>query len=350
MRFLRSAAFLAALALTGFAPVISTAQPSTPLPPCGTGVKVSFVCDVSRPEDLVQAPGTDWIVVANLADARRPGSGGLTLINDKTRVASRVTWRPGKARGAYKACAAAPDPMKYSGHGLSIRPAGRGRSTLFVVSHGGREAIEVFDIDARRGVPTVTWAGCIPAPPGSQLNSVTALADGRVFATDFVRPPLAIIDALAGRNTGAVYMWKPGGAFEKLAGTDLPGPNGIEVTPDKRHLFVAVTGTSTVLRYELAAMDKAPTAIKTDFRTDNLRWAPDGRLLLAGPGTAPNCSQRCSTVVVGALDPKTMALTELIRTPAEPDFQGLSSALVVGKTLWLGSYLADRAAYAPLAK
>ena len=41
------------------------------------------------------------------------------------------------------------------------------------------------------------------------------------------------------------------------------------------------------MRYELADTTKAPLAIKTDFRTDNLRWGPDGKLLLAGPGVDP---------------------------------------------------------------
>jgi hypothetical protein len=43
-----------------------------------------------------------------------------------------------------------------------------------------------------------------------------------------------------------------------------------------------------------------------------------------------------------------MKLTEVYRGPPESGFQGLSSALIVGKTLWLGSYMSDRAAYVGL--
>jgi hypothetical protein len=135
----------------------------------------------------------------------------------------------------------------------------------------------------------------------------------------------------------------------------LPGANGVEVSRDRKYLFVAVTGTSSVMRYDLADTAKAPLSIKTDFRTDNLRWGPDGKLLLAGPGVDANCKPgpgvRClGTPVVGALDPATMKLDIVYRGPPEPSFQGLSSALIVDKTLWLGSYMTDRVAYTALGR
>ena len=43
-----------------------------------------------------------------------------------------------------------------------------------------------------------------------------------------------------------------------------------------------------------------------------------------------------------------MEVTRLLTTPAEPAFQGLSSALIVDGVLWLGSYNTDRIAYTPL--
>lgn len=335
-------------------PALAPAQTPAAPPPCtGHGVKLSFICDVNNPEDLVQVPGVDWIIASNFANAQRPGSGGLTLIDPASRKATRVAIGAGKAAAPFDRCPGPLDFSKFSAHGLNIRSLSIGKARLLVVGHGGREAIEVFDVASGKGAPTMTWAGCIPSPAGANMNSVTQLSDGRVIVSDFVHAPLTMGDALQGKNTGAVYAWKPGGAFEKLPGTDLPGPNGIEVTPDRKYLFLAVTGASSVLRFELADTAKPPQAIKTDFRTDNLRWGPGGKLLLAGPGTDPNCKPgpgvRCfGTAVVGALDPGTMKLTEVIRTPPEPGFQGTSSGLIVGKTVWLGSYMADRVAYAGL--
>lgn len=318
--------------------------------PCAPGAKLQYVCGVSRPEDLVQVPGSDWIIASGLVDPGQAG-GGLTLIDARSRRAAKAALSPGRARAPFQACPGPLDPSRFSAHGLNIRPAGAGRATLYVVGHGGREAIEVFDVDTRDGAPKIAWAGCIPAPAGAQMNSVAALADGRVAATDFYHAPMTMTDALAGRNTGAVYIWRPGGVFEKLPGTDLPGPNGVEVSPDGEWLFVAVTGTSSVMRYDLAAPQAPPKQVKTAFRSDNLRWAPDGRLLLAGPGPAPGCQPAgasCEGATVGALDPASLAVTLLLQAPPEPGFPGHSAAVIAGGALWLGSWQADRVAYVPM--
>jgi len=356
MKTFRLAPVAVAAALTVGALASANAQPSqAPAPPaCTPGASLQFVCGMPNPEDLVQVPRTDWIIVSSMQTAQRAGSGGLYVLDPKTRTQSKVKLTLAEPRAPFKACRGPLDPVRFSAHGLNIQPGRGGRSTLYVVGHGAREAIEVFDV-ATSGTkePSMTWIGCIHAPDGAMMNSVAALSDGRVVATDFLHAPATMQDALAGRTTGAVYIWKPGGAFQKLPGTEQPGPNGIEVTPDRKHLFVAVSGTSSVLRYELANTAKGPVTTKTDFRTDNLRWGPDGKLLLAGPGTDPNCrpstTVRCGmTSVVGALDPKTLALTEVVRTGSEPSFPGVSSALIVGQTVWLGSYNADRVASAPL--
>jgi sugar lactone lactonase YvrE len=353
---MRRIAVLAAVLATTAPPLVQAQPAAPPAPPAcsAAGVKASFICGMRNPEDLVQIPGSNWIIGSGLAVANQSGSGGLILIDAEKKTAARVSLNPAsKPKAQFAACPGPLDGQKFSAHGLSILQQGRGKARLFVVGHGGREAIEVFDVAMSKGSPLLEWVGCVPAPAGAQMNSVVGLADGRIVATDFYHAPFTMGDALQGKNTGAVFAWKPGSAFTKLAGTDLPGPNGVEVSRDRKYLFVAVTGTSSVMRYDFADTSKAPQAIKTDFRTDNLRWGPDGKLLLAGPGTDANCKPgpgvRCfGTPVVGALDPSTMKLTEVYRGPPEPGFQGLSSALVVGKTLWLGSYMSDRVAYVGL--
>jgi hypothetical protein len=59
---------------------------------------------------------------------------------------------------------------------------------------------------------------------------------------------------------------------------------------------------------------------------------------------------RCGALSVVALDPNTLALTTLMHTPLEARFNALSSALVVGNTIWLGSPVGDRVAYTELAR
>lgn len=350
MKRLAATAAAAAVTMLG-APTIAPAQQGAPTaPPCtGQGAKLSYICGLRTPEDLVQVPGTNWIIASGFAASNAPG--GLALIDGDAKTGARVPFAT-----AAKPTAGCPGPLdaaKFSAHGLNIRAAGRGKARLYVVGHGAREAIELFDVVSGKDRPTITWVGCIPAPAGARFNSVVPLKDGRVIATDFTHEGFTTADAAMGKITGAVYLWRPGGTFEKLPGTDLPGPNGVEVSPDEKQLFVAVTGTSSTLRYELANTAKAPIAVKTEARTDNLRWGPDGKLLLAGPGPDLTCKAEPGKVCgqapgVLALDPKTMTVTNIYRGPAEPGFPGTSSALIVGKTLWFGSYQADRVAYTPL--
>ncbi len=361
MRALAIAAATAAGLLGAGALGLAAGQPPAPATAsCTPGAKLSYICGLRAPEDLVKVPDGPWIIASGLADAQRPGSGGLYLINETAKTSTKVTLpATGAARAPYDRCPGPLNPQTLSAHGLSIRAQGRGRAHLFVVGHGGREAIEVFEVASGSAAPSVTWIGCIPAPAGAYMNSVTALADGRVLATNFYNAPFTMQDGREGKDTGWVMQWKPGGAFEKLGGTDLPTPNGIELTPDYKWLFVASSGTGRVMRYDMNDTWRAPTFIDPKLRADNLRWAPDGKLLLAGPGPEPGCTPPTNPTpgtanpcrqgpAVVALDPVSLKTTDILRIAPEAAFPGHAAALISGKTLWLGTYNGDRVAYAPL--
>lgn len=353
---------LSALAAFAAFALFAAAQPSPAQPPgggaqaanCDPGAAVRFVCGVRNPEDLVLIPGTDWIVGSQWVMNVGQGPGGLFLIDRKAHTATKLPAPAGVARKPFSACEGPPVLARLSTHGLHVRSAGRGKAILYAVGHGGREAIEVFDIRIpRSGPPEVTWAGCIMAPTGATMNAVAPLADGRVIATDFYDAPLTLGDAQAGRDTGAVYIWKPGGAFSKMPGTEMAAPNGLEITPDGKYMFVAEWGKSIIKRFEVAAPERAPWSMQLTFRADNVRWAPDGRLLMAGPGPASGCAPgaRCPMIpVVGALDPRTLTLTMVKEGPAERAMGAISTALIVGDELWTGSYGGDRVAYQPAPK
>ncbi len=320
--------------------------------PCAPASGLQFICGLPAPEDLVQVPGTSWIIVSSFAgiDPTKPATGGLALIDTATRTTSTVSIDAASvARAPYDACSAPPRAALFSSHGLNIRAEAAGLSTLFVVGHGDREAIEVFKVDASTKKPSLSWIGCIPAVKGAFNNSVVALPDGRVLITDFLHAPATFADLYANRKTGAVEQWTPGGGFKKLPGTDMSGANGIEVSADLRHVFVADSGSAKVLRYELAATDKPPLVIDPGFRVDNLRWSGDGQLLLAGANPGPGCApadRQCPRLLIAkALDPNSLALTPLLEVRAMPGFTNLSSALIVGGVLWLGSPEGDRVAH-----
>jgi sugar lactone lactonase YvrE len=244
-------------------------------------------------------------------------------------------------------------------HGLSLRPAQTGLYSLYATNHGGRESIEIFEVDARNATPSAAWTGCVLLPDKLAANSVAAFSDGALVATVLTLPGKTFEDVWAGRNTGVVLMWTPGSKdFRTLAGTELPGNNGIETSADNREFFVASTGLKRIVAFSRANPSKPlRSAQLKEFAPDNVRLVGD-RLITVGMidderscGGAPKkpADIQCPRGwIADAIDPKTMAITELARGPAAPPYTGSATAMPVGDTLWLSSFTADRVAYRAL--
>jgi sugar lactone lactonase YvrE len=328
-------------------------------PACTPAGGLSFVCGVQNAEDLVVVPNTRWMVASGMA----PGS-GLHIVDTQAKTV-RSLYAVGTANAQadktkYASCPGALDAKQAVLHGLSLRPAANGRFTVYATNHGGRESVEVFELDASAAAPTATWIGCVLTPNNMALNSVAAFTDGSLVATVLILPGKTFEDAFAQRNTGAVLAWKTGDKmFQLLPGTELSANNGIETSPDDREFYVVSTTTKRIVAY---ARDKPGVALRTaqlkEFGPDNVRWTADNRLITAGMldnepacGGAPKTEEgiRCPRgYVVVTIDPKTMAVTEIARGPATPSFTGTAIAMRVGNELWLGSFFSDRIAYRSL--
>ena len=333
---------------------------------CGPAGGYAFVCGMKSPEDLVRVPGTRWIIASGMAP-----DAALYLVDAQAK--SWTELYPGESpraehdTKAFGACPGAPAGQGFVTHGLNIRPGRDGRSTLYVVVHGAREAIEFFDVDANGDRPVLTWKGCVPTPDGMEANSVASLSDGSLLVTIPLHKGIPIGVALAGKPTGGVYRWSPGEpGMTKVAGTDLPYANGIEVSADGKEFYVASSGLATVLAY--SNTDPARLLRQTGpltFIPDNLHAGPDGRLLTAGLDIADaacgNVKQseefsleefascpRPFTVV--AVDPASMQVDVIATGPANPNFSNITMALPVDGELWIGTFAGDRVAYGPAAR
>jgi hypothetical protein len=148
---------------------------------------MQFVCKQQGPEDVIVVPGSQWV----LASAYE-GTGGVTLIkvSDRTSIVAYPS-AAAKSRFDSKAFAGCPGPPdtakgKFLTHGLSLQAGKNAVHRLLVVAHGGRESVEVFELDARPATPVLTWLGCAVAPDPVGLNSVRWLADGGFIATNFL--------------------------------------------------------------------------------------------------------------------------------------------------------------------
>jgi sugar lactone lactonase YvrE len=323
-----------------------------------------FVCGPQNAEDLVLVPGTRWILSSGMA----PGT-AILLIDSQTKNWTELypadMPRAQQNMETYGACPGSPDPNNFITHGLNLRPGENGHSTLYVVGHGGREAIEVFDVNASGAKPVMTWTGCVMLPEGMAANSVASFSDGSLLVTVPLHPGKTIEDAFAGDLTGAVYQWSPGDSgFEMVHGTELPYANGIEVSADEQEFYVVSSVLYTVVAYSRSNPSRQLRSTRPmAFVPDNVHMGSDGSLITAGMviddpicGSVQNSEEfdleefaACPRPFIAkAIDPQSMEGRDLVRGPANEHFSNATMALQVGSDIWIGTFSGDRIGYRSL--
>lgn len=347
---MKRSAFVSGL-LTAFLALGCHAAAGDECPPVGG---LNFLCGPVAAEDLVRVPGTHWIVGSGMVEKGR--SGRLHLID-----ADKKTWEifyPGENpqneldAKTYGSCPGAPDAKTFGSHGIAIRDDGKRAATLLAVNHG-REAIEVFRLNAAGAKPTIRWIGCVPVDKSVSLNSVAFLPKGGFVTTKFYDPtaPGGFGAMMEHKITGGVLEWQSGTGIKPIAGTDLSGANGIEVSKDGKTLYVAAWGSQELVRFSHIDGALQKTVVKVNFSPDNLRWAADGKILVAGQNNVANKTGGFGgfkgwTVV--KLDPRTMTVTEILKDNGASPLQNASVAIDVDGTLWIGPFSGNRVAYKPL--
>lgn len=299
---------------------------------CDPDGDVHFVCGPVSPEDLIAVPDSPWVVTSNMED-----EGHLYLADTRDHTATVLFPTNSSGRqhdtAVYASC---PGPVssQFRPHGLSIRTGRQGVHTLYVVSHGARESVEVFRLDATGATPTATWIGCVVAPESVGLNSVTALPDGGFAATNFSRP------------RGEVWAWTHTTGWAKVPGSEMSGPNGLLVSDDGRWLYIGGHTDGMVVRLSRGQTPVQPEERAVGFQVDNLRWAPDGSLLAAGQhtsgtGSITDCvrQQECDGLSsrVARVDPETLSSQEIVNYPSNDHVILGTGAIEVGDEIWLGA-------------
>jgi len=319
------------------------AAPCVPQGPNG----VQFVCDQTAPEDLVLVPGGNWIVATSFG-----GSGGIRIINIKDKKSTLAYPKEGAKeqldKKTYDTCPGPPDAAQkamFTTHGLALREGRNSVHAVYVVNHGKRESIEVFQLDAKVNPPALTWIGCVVAPDPIGLNEVLPLADGGFIGTDFLArgDNAARARMSAGEVNGALWQWHTGKGWEKIPGSEASGANGLEISKDGKTLYVAGWGNQTFFKMSLGQTPVKREDIKLSFRPDNVRWAPDGSLYVTGQGG----TGQAQTTNIVKIDPGTLKVTEILTQANTPEFGSGTVTVQVGKELWVGSFRGDRIAIFP---
>jgi hypothetical protein len=308
--------------------------------PCDPVGDVQFVCDMISPEDIAVIPDSDWVIVSG---AQQGGLIYAVHTADKTKAELFPAAGAAEQLDArtYPTCPGPLQEGEFRAHGLYLRARQSGAHLLYVVHHGTRESIEVFEVDGTASPPGLTWVGCAPALSMLSLNSVVALPEGG-FAT-------------TSAPTDNVWEWHTSSGWRPVPGSDGTAPNGLEISRDGRWLYIAGWAEEKVTRISRGRTPIERDEIQLGFRPDNLRMSSDGSVIFAAGHTDKDGNSITNprepvteTSNVAAIDPETFEFRRILEQPALDGFVASTTAVQVGDELWLGSYRGDRLAYRPM--
>lgn len=295
---------------------------------------IRFICDVIGPEDLAIVPGAEWVLASGNQEGGRIQ---LVHVRDKTATAlfPAATRRERFDTTTYPGCPGPLDlsnPDAFRAHGLYLDTNDSAMHTLYVVHHGTRESIEMFEVDARTSPPTLVWVGCAVAPEGLGLNSVVALPDGGFAATS--------------PRTGDVWEWQTDTGWSRIPGSEDTTPNGLEVSANGQWLYVAGWREEKLTRLSRGRTPVEKEVVAIGFRPDNLRMSPDGSVIhAAGHG---NYGTPQETSNVARIDPQTLEVQRIFQHPLIDGFASSTAAIQIGTEIWLGTNRGRMIAYFPV--
>ena len=332
-----------------------------PITTCVAERGIHPVCGFQNPEDLaLLADGTVLVSQMGSMSGDRPGDISLYDPDSGQRSSLFPSGGPGALPHVGAAaegwgaddCPGPPGP-EFSPHGLDLAERPDGRLQLLVVNHGGREAIEFFEVALHDGAVALEWRGCAIPEESVLMNDVAALPDGGLLATKMFPGGGAAslwhsLRGIAGFDTGYVMEWSAESGFRELPGTRAAAPNGVTVTPDGNTIFFTAYMGGEVRR--VTRDGSRPPASVAIARPDNLTWAGDGRLLVASHTGSIGDMLACSDLGGGAcplafaivaIDPESMATEVIFENEGAPMGAG-TAAIERNGELFIGSFAGDR--------
>jgi SMP-30/Gluconolactonase/LRE-like region len=350
MRLTMSIGLLMALTSRGSAQQRGAQPALLPLMGCGVHGDVEVLCGTRQPEDLELTPDGKYLIATQFLNAGRgaPRGGGMALFDLAKKGFSKMaeTAVPDKSWGDPDCLGPIGDALV--SHGSSLAKRSNGAWELYVVNHGKRQSIEMYELKPASGSWALIWHGCVAG--AHDYNDVAILPDGGFVGTY----PTGLLsrgntaDQFGGGVTGYVARWIPGKGESEVPGTRVAYPNGVVVSADARDMFLNVFAAREVRKYDLNS-DEVTGSVKMDFLPDNLTWTKQGLLLVAGVrgarGDCPEGSGRpcIQGFGVAEINPATMQARTVFDSAAhDPLITGVSVALAVGDSIYLGAFQGDR--------
>jgi arylesterase/paraoxonase len=246
----------------------------TPLP-AGSCIALK---GIEGPEDL-QVDREDGLVFVSATDRRAL---------DKT---------PNPKDGLYTFAADHPEhgltklsgtPKNFHPHGISLYRDAGGALTLMAINHpvGSDSAVEVFDVKVANGAASLTERASITGGELSSPNDVAAVGPDQFYATNDHGSKGStgrlLEDLLLIPRANVVYF--DGNLFRVVA-NDLNFANGIALSPDGSHVYVASTTGRAITTYERSPLSGSLKDVGTlDIPSglDNIDVDEQGHIWVAG--------------------------------------------------------------------
>ena len=248
-------------------------------------------------------------------------------------------------------------PKDFHPHGISLYRAPDGGESLMAINHrsDGSQAVEIFDLSYDNGTAKLAARSSIGGGLLVSPNDLFAVGPDRFYVSND-----HVTKTGLGRFAEDDLLW-PHADLLYFNGTNfripvqaMAFPNGVYVTPDGTHLYIAVTGER-----RLIAMSREPFfgnltqigSLSLPMRPDNITADAQGRLIIAGhPGLvrvnrfrADASKPSPSEVVRVTLDKSDVPSGYETIFADDGGLIGASSvAAVVGKRLLIGSVLDNK--------
>ncbi len=360
----RSPEFPLAIVLIAFTAALAACSAEhPPIETCEPGDGIIPDCRFQNPEDLVPSPDGRFLIISQFGSMEGGRAGSLVALEPETTRLETLFPVEGASAGTGGETWGDPDcpppPVaSFSPHGIDIERLDSGAHALYVVNHGGRESIEMFEV-REDGDVSLTWRGCVLAPEQGFFNDVVVLRDGGLWVSHmYPRDANVLWTALrmqfTGHSPGFAYHWSGDGGFQPIPGSESRFANGVEKSADERYLFVNEYFGDAVKKVDVRTGEVAGSAEVSS--PDNLAWSPDGALIAASHVAPLGDLMSCQELETGscgfrfqvvAIDPEIMT-TRVVLDHAGPPMGGATVALPHGEWLWLGTFAGDRIARAPV--
>jgi hypothetical protein len=322
--------------------------------------RFGLIRGLNNPEDLIRLEGAHWVLASNMGGHDWVG-GGFHLIDIPTRKPQVLEPDFSRPARAPFAGAAAPDPARFSAHGICVETLAPGRFSVLAVNHGGRHSVEAFELDLTGAAPALTWTGGVELPHAQSGNAVAHLPGGgfAVTVTVDAEDPEAMANAHAGRPCGFTFEWDPARGWSLVPGSEVSGDNGLVASADGAWLYICAYFEGALYKLSRGRTPYVRRRAPLNFLCDNVRVSPSGGLLVTGHPAVTTAmivetmrsgaATAAIPTAVARLDPETLKTDLVLVEQHTADFGGGTSAIVVDKELWIGSFQGLCVATIPLA-